>query len=208
MSLRAKIMHCVARDIVVLDDIIAEIDDTPDRIRGNLHAARHEDLLSHYLDDDTQRPAYKLTERGRAWLKKQKAPAVPVNGGSEPEHEASETDAQQDGAKLKHSLVAEMAEDLREAQIRIYSLQSELNKERADRIRLEEQVKSLSSTTDSRESAMYLVRTPKAEPRLVFRLDRAVEKAKSCARKNGRADVFALLPVGRAVVGAEWRETK
>lgn len=88
----------------------------------------------------------------------------------------------------------------------IAGLQRELGQERTSRAALEEQVQALHAQLDSRQSSIYLVRAPKAAPRLTFKRERAVACAKSAARKGGRAEVFALVPIGKAVPGAEWME--
>lgn len=55
----------------------------------------------------------------------------------------------------------------------------------------------------------YLVRAPKRRLRVCKRGELAVQLAKAAA-KNGSvfADVFALVPMGRAVRGAEWRDAE
>lgn len=52
----------------------------------------------------------------------------------------------------------------------------------------------------------YLVRVPKRRPRTLTKPEAARSAALSAARTAGRADVFALVPVGSAVRGAQWRE--
>jgi len=59
---------------------------------------------------------------------------------------------------------------------------------------------------DVKDAAVgYLVRVPKRKPRLCVKPESAREAALSGARVYGRADVLALVPVGKAVRGAEWR---
>lgn len=60
---------------------------------------------------------------------------------------------------------------------------------------------------DVKDAAVgYLVRVPKRKPRLCMKPESAREAALSGARVYGRADVLALVPVGKAVKSAEWRE--
>lgn len=60
---------------------------------------------------------------------------------------------------------------------------------------------------DVTEAAVgYLVKAPKRKPRLFSNPERAREIALSAARQHGRGDVLALVPVGKAVRGAEWKE--
>lgn len=55
-------------------------------------------------------------------------------------------------------------------------------------------------------AAGYLIRVPKRRPRTLTKPEAARSAALSAARTAGRADVFALVPVGSAVRGAQWRE--
>lgn len=62
------------------------------------------------------------------------------------------------------------------------------------------------SGQDRYTAAGYLVRTPKRKPRITTTQETAVAAALAAARNgSGRGEVFALVPVGKAVRGAEWR---
>jgi len=62
---------------------------------------------------------------------------------------------------------------------------------------------------DVKDAAVgYLVRVPKRKPRLCMKPESAREAALSGARVYGRADVLALVPVGKAVRGAEWKDAE
>lgn len=52
----------------------------------------------------------------------------------------------------------------------------------------------------------YLIRIPKKDPILRYKPEVARAVALSGARKHGRSDVFALVHIGSAVPGAEWKE--
>lgn len=52
----------------------------------------------------------------------------------------------------------------------------------------------------------YLVRVPGKKTRICIKPDNARNVALSAARTHGRADVLALVPVGKAVKGAEWKD--
>ena len=55
-------------------------------------------------------------------------------------------------------------------------------------------------------AAGYLVRASKRKPRTILAEDKAREAALSSIRAGAqRAEVFALVPVGHARRGAEWR---
>jgi len=51
----------------------------------------------------------------------------------------------------------------------------------------------------------FVVRTPSKPPRFTSKHKNAHAVAMSAARRHGFAEVFALVPVGKAVRGAEWR---
>lgn len=50
----------------------------------------------------------------------------------------------------------------------------------------------------------FVVRTPSKPPRFTKKQTNAQSTAMSAARQHGFAEVFALVPVGKAVRGAEW----
>ncbi len=63
-----------------------------------------------------------------------------------------------------------------------------------------------SPLADQSIASGYLVRAPKRAPRITARQETAVAAALAAARNgSGRGEVFALVPVGKAVRGAEWR---
>ena len=65
---------------------------------------------------------------------------------------------------------------------------------------------TLLSGDDRYTAAGYLVRAPKRAPRITTKQETAVAAALAAARNgSGRGEVFALVPVGKAVRGAEWR---
>ena len=51
----------------------------------------------------------------------------------------------------------------------------------------------------------FLVRVPKRKPQVVKSLEKARQQAMSSAKKSGKVEVFAMVPIGSAVQGAEWR---
>lgn len=60
---------------------------------------------------------------------------------------------------------------------------------------------------DVKDAAVgYLVRVPGKKTRICIKPDNARNAALSAARTYGRADVLALVPVGKAVKGAEWKD--
>ena len=59
---------------------------------------------------------------------------------------------------------------------------------------------------DIKDAAVgYIVRVPKRKVRVISQPESARNAALAAARATGKAEVFALVPVGKAVRGAEWR---
>lgn len=85
---------------------------------------------------------------------------------------------------------------------------AELAYERSARVALQEQIEStVARTLESIDPAGYLVRAPKRPLRTFSKAAAAQAAAMAAARNDsGRGEVFALVPVGKAVRGAEWRE--
>lgn len=85
----------------------------------------------------------------------------------------------------------------------IEHLRSELASERQAHEALQEQ----SDAVDVKDAAVgYLVRVTKRKPRYIVKPERALEAALAAVRAGaGRAEVLAVVPVGVARRGAEWR---
>lgn len=92
----------------------------------------------------------------------------------------------------------------------IEKLKAELATEREASEALQGMLAQADTGVDVREAARgYLVRAPKRKLRVCNRGELAVQAAKAAAKNgSGYADVFALVPMGRAVRGAEWVESK
>ena len=81
-------------------------------------------------------------------------------------------------------------------------LRAELAAERQAREALQEQ----SDAVDVKDAAVYLIRVTKRKPRYVTKPERARDAALAAVRAGaGRAEVLAVVPVGVARRGAEWR---
>jgi hypothetical protein len=98
----------------------------------------------------------------------------------------------------------------------VVELRNLLAEERAVRMALQEQLEamqreamrgaSLLSGSDRYTAAGYLVRASKRKPRALQAADKAREAALGAIRAGAaRAEVFALVPIGHARRGAEWR---
>ena len=103
-------------------------------------------------------------------------------------------------ASLQHKVSMQDAELFKQAGV-IVDLRNQLGEARAAHHALQE-----SPTLESIEPAGYLVRATKRAPRITAKQETAVAAALAAARNgSGRGEVFALVPVGKAVRGAEWR---
>lgn len=118
-------------------------------------------------------------------------------------------------ADLQHKINMQDAELFKQAGV-VVDLRNQLGAERTARQALQEQIDelqreamrgaSLLSGDDRYTAAGYLVRAPKRPLRTFSRAESAQAAALTAARNgSGRGEVFALVPVGKAVRGAEWR---
>lgn len=118
-------------------------------------------------------------------------------------------------ASLQHEISMQDAELFKQAGV-VVDLRNQLGAERTARQALQEQIDelqreamrgaSLLSGDDRYTAAGYLVRAPKRKPRTLQAEDKAREAALGAIRAGApRAEVFALVPVGHARRGAEWR---
>lgn len=103
-------------------------------------------------------------------------------------------------ASLQHKVSMQDAELFKQAGV-IVDLRNQLGEARAAHHALQE-----SPTLESIEPAGYLVRAAKRKPRTLQAEDKAREAALGAIRAGApRAEVFALVPVGHARRGVEWR---
>lgn len=65
----------------------------------------------------------------------------------------------------------------------------------------------LEQAVDVKQAAAgYIVRVPGKKPRICTKPENAHAAAMSGARQHGRADVLAMVPIGKAIRGAEWKD--
>lgn len=103
-------------------------------------------------------------------------------------------------ASLQHKVSMQDAELFKQAGV-IVDLRNQLGEARAAHHALQE-----SPTLESIEPAGYLVRAAKRKPRTLQAEDKAREAALGAIRAGApRAEVFALVPLGHARRGVEWR---
>ena len=104
-------------------------------------------------------------------------------------------------ADLQHKVSMQDAELFKQAGV-VVDLRNQLESLQREAMR----GATLLSGDDRYTAAGYLVRAPKRAPRITAKQETAVAAALAAARNgSGRGEVFALVPVGKAVRGAEWR---
>lgn len=104
-------------------------------------------------------------------------------------------------ADLQHKVSMQDAELFKQAGV-VVDLRNQLESLQREAMR----GATLLSGDDRYTAAGYLVRAPKRAPRITAKRETAVAAALAAARNgSGRGEVFALVPVGKAVRGAEWR---
>lgn len=111
----------------------------------------------------------------------------------------------------EQTMMTAIGEDgVRDVAEAIARLKAELAAARQARADLQEQFAGMvSPTLEAREPAGYIMTASKRKPRRITKPETAREAAISAIRAGAqRAEVFALVPVGRAVRGAEWREAQ
>lgn len=229
MSMRLDILQCIARDIVAIDDIIAEIGGDAKKVRNNLQAARTDKLIASYADDVTKRPAYKLTDAGREWLKENAPQATPSPKPKAQADASTEDGMLREQVNLLRGVRDELIRQYQElkaahdaAEMALSAAHQALADAGVPPGHIESRVAALIETLEEHKQALaaqradagvdvkdaargYLVRAPKRRPRILMKPDSAVAAAMAAARNgSGRGDVYALVPVGSARRGAEW----
>lgn len=107
----------------------------------------------------------------------------------------------------------ELAVDAAQQTIAGMELEAEQNNQEAQRNQAEnvalktlnEAMPGFGAVHQAVSAGPFVVRTPNRPPRFTTKHKNAHAVAMSAARRHGFAEVFALVPVGKAVRGAEWR---
>lgn len=235
-SIRKDILNCLASNgEQTLDEMLDRMDGYDRKtISSNLGPTKADGLITSRRDDVTGLPAYKITDAGKKRLDEMNE--KPPKGAASIEQRAvvAAVDHYNECVVLRQKLeISERqrneffstAEDLR-SQLDIsenavsawMNLAAEFEcKSLADlRVFVNsclQRIESLKSSTISDEpvdvtdaAIGYLIKAPKRAPKLVTKPDSARKAALAAARNCGRADVLALVPIGKAVRGAEWKE--
>lgn len=215
-SIRTAILEaCAKHGMLTMDDLSRETGEKDQkRLAQNVGAAKQEKLIERDRDDVTGLPAYRITDAGRARLgaAKQTGDAIEsihcgavVTGaeGAAPDEPTAQPsllekidELTKENEKLRHDLVNV------EAGARIFQ---ELSAEKE--AKLADLLKRLNNLEQSMLACGFVVSAPKRPLRRFASHDNAKAAAMAAARNgSGRGEVFAMIPVGKAVRGAEWRE--
>ena len=203
-SIRLSILTALASGaITTIDDLLIAVEETRAKVTNNAQAAYHDGLIKRMRDDVTGMAAYQITPQGRKYIDK-------FGDGSKPEPEpvpapvvkesltVAPQPSQTEVIAQKDTEIASMSRRLRDA----FSDVDRLNKE------LEEAKASLELSRMARkvEPVGYVIQRPAKPLVRITKPERAKERALAFARGGKRAQVFALVAIGTAVPGAEWKE--
>lgn len=182
--------------ITTIDDLQTKIDEPRKKVAGAVYPAAVEKLIKRMRDDVTGGPAYQITAAGRAYLAKYSGsveePIVPA---------VSDDSAQQKSEAgalgvLETATPVLSAEVVAQKDAEIARLAGELVEAKAS---LE-----LSRMARAVTPAGYVTQRPGKPLARFTKAESAQARAMSSARAGKRAQVFALVPVGAAMPGAEW----
>lgn len=227
-SIRMVILSALSDGaITTLDDLQIKVDEPRKKVLDNAVHAANDGLIKRLRDDVTGLAAYQITGDGRKYLAKFADGRL-----KEPVTEAVETAVMTPGVKAdsprvlddemkeKNEEIFQANRSLEASQGHIRSLNAtivQLGKVKASySAEIDRLSKELADTKTTLELAR-LARTPPTPTGYVIqrpvkpllrcsRLEKATERALSFAKGGSKAQVFALVPVGTAVPGAEWRE--
>jgi len=100
-------------------------------------------------------------------------------------------------------MLGDLADHIRSG---IYALKAEFAKETQAREALQEQLDESVEISDV--ASGFVMLASKRKPRRITKIETARDAAVSAIRAGAqRAEVFALIPIGKAVRGAEWKES-
>jgi len=197
-SIRLAILLALADGaITTIDDLQTTIDEPRKRVAGAIYPAVDDGLITRMRDDVTNGPAYKINASGREYLAKYSgAVDEPAAAGVPCASMWQESKAVAPGF-LETPIPGFQAEDVSQKDAEIARLTSALDEAKAS---LE-----LSGLARAVVHAGYVIQRPAKPLVRVTKMDKAQVRALSFARGGQRAQVFALVAVGAAVPGAQWR---
>jgi len=219
--------------ITTIDDLQIRIGEPRKKVAQNVYPAAIDGLIRRMKDDITGGPAYQITDKGREYLAKYAdgSKAEPAPEQNLPNCAKSQTDAITTDEKSVVDLqdnIVQKEKELAQKDAEIERLNRLFFSACADLGRINEHLgldpddggadPIIDAIDEIKESLVlarmaravtpsgYVVQRP-AKPLTRFsKIENAKARAMSFARGGKRSQVFALVPVGVAFPGAEWRE--
>lgn len=212
-TIRLAILMALADGaIATIDDLQTRMGEPRAKIANNVHPTMAEGLIKRLRDDVTRLPAYQITPKGREFMASFAGRKAEVSVA--PDCQAIAVYDQSDVAHVRQP-ESETIEILRRQRDTAWSELSEIRKSitaspeesTLDEVKrvLFELAEALAMLELISEPVGYAIQRP-AKPLVRFsKAEKAQARALSFARSGQRVQVFAMVPAGVAVPGAEWR---
>ena len=182
--------------ITTIDDLQIKTDEPRKKVAGAVYPAAVEGLIKRMRDDVTGAPAYQITADGRNYLAKYSGEVAEPAAQADPADIARQKSEAVAIGALETTMPGFAAEVIAQKDVEITRLTGELAEAKAS-LELSRMARAVTPAGYvTQRTGKPLARFTKAES--------AQARAMSAARAGKRAQVFALVPVGAAVPGAEW----
>ena len=229
-SIRLSILTALASGaITTIDDLLIAVEETRAKVTNNAQAAYHDGLIKRMRDDVTGLAAYQITPAGKKYLAKYAdgSKAEPVAEPVVRENQTTEVQTCQESRQvaqatkkaeavavkvLEEAMPGFTAEVVAQKDTEIASLSRRLRDAFADVDRLNKELEDAKASLELSRMARavvhqgYVIQRPAKPLVRITKPERAKERALAFARGGKRAQVFALVAIGTAVPGAEWKE--
>ena len=218
-SIRLAILTALASGaITTIDDLLIAVEETRAKVTNNAQAAYHDGLIKRMRDDVTGLAAYQITAAGKKYLEKfgDGSKAEPVPAPVVRENKTTESETKQAEAVavkvLEQAMPGFSAEVIAQKDTELASMSRRLRDAFADVDRLNKELEEVKASLELSRMARavvhqgYVIQRPLKPLVRITKQERAKERALAFARGGKRAQVFALVAIGTAVPGAEWKE--
>ena len=229
-SIRLSILTALASGaITTIDDLLIAVEETRAKVTNNAQAAYHDGLIKRMRDDVTGLAAYQITPAGKKYLAKYAdgSKAEPVAEPVVRENQTTEVPTCQESRQVaqatkkaeavavkvfEEAMPGFTSEVVAQKDNEIASLSRRLRDALADVDRLNKELEDAKASLELSRMARavvhqgYVIQRPAKPLVRITKPERAKERALAFARGGKRAQVFALVAIGTAVPGAEWKE--
>lgn len=229
-SIRLAILTALAGGaITTIDDLLLAVEETRAKLTNSAQAAYHDGLIKRMRDDVTGLAAYQITPAGKKHLAKYAdgSKAEPVAEPVVRENQTTEVPTCQESRQVaqatkkaeavavkvfEEAMPGFTAEVVAQKDNEIASLSRRLRDALADVDRLNKELEDAKASLELSRMARavvhqgYVIQRPAKPLVRITKPERAKERALAFARGGKRAQVFALVAIGTAVPGAEWKE--